>query len=86
MKIRFIINPISGTGKQKNIEKLINQFFEEKNYEVHYTEAANHATALSAEAVEMGLDSVIAIGGDGTVSECAKAIIGRVAQLRRRSC
>ena len=33
MKTRFIVNPISGTGKQKNIEKLI--FEEFQNYDLY---------------------------------------------------
>ena len=74
MKIRFIINPISGTGKQKGIEKLI-----EKNvsfsYDVFYTRKARDATLLSKEAIDEKIDVVIAVGGDGTVNECAKALV-----------
>ena len=74
MKIRFIINPISGTGKQKGIEKLI-----EKNisfsYDVVYTRNAGHATLLSKEAINEKINVVIAVGGDGTLNECAKALV-----------
>ena len=34
MKIRFIINPISGTGKQKGIEEFITKHLE--NFEIIY--------------------------------------------------
>ena len=75
MKIRFIINPTSGTGKQSGIEKLIkkNTNFE---YEVVFTKKSGDATILSKRAVERKVDVVIAVGGDGTANECAKAIIG----------
>ena len=36
MKIRFIINPISGTGKQKGIEEYIAKYIE--NFEIIYTQ------------------------------------------------
>ena len=75
MKIRFIINPISGTGNQKDIDKLIARNFHNRNYEIYYTKKPKHATVLSAEAVKLGIDSVVAIGGDGTVNECMKPII-----------
>ncbi|MBC8266057.1 MAG: diacylglycerol kinase family lipid kinase [Flavobacteriales bacterium] len=74
MKIRFIINPISGTGKQKGIEQYIAMHF--NNYDIVRTQKAREATALSKEAVEQKFDAVIAVGGDGTVNECAKALIG----------
>lgn len=74
MKIRFIINPISGTGKQKGIEKLI-----EKNvsfcYDIFYTRKAGDATLLSKKAMDEKINVVIAVGGDGTVNECAKALV-----------
>lgn len=75
MKIKFIINPISGTGKQSRIEELIkkNTNFE---YELVFTKRSGDATILSKKAVDEKFAVVIAVGGDGTVNECAKAIIG----------
>ena len=74
MKTRFIINPISGTGKQKGIEHYIAMHFDD--YEIVITEKAGDATSLSKTAIEQKFDTVIAVGGDGTVNECAKALIG----------
>jgi YegS/Rv2252/BmrU family lipid kinase len=74
MKIKFIINPISGTGKQKGIEKYIATHFD--NYNIVRTQKAGDATILSKVAIEQEFDAVIAVGGDGTVNECAKALIG----------
>ena len=48
MKIRFIINPVAGTGKQKGIEQCIAKHLE--NYEIVYTKKAGDATRLSKEA------------------------------------
>lgn len=65
----FIINPISGKGaKQKLTQKLL-----AKGYKVAFTEYAGHAERLAREAAE---DIVVAVGGDGTVNEVARGLIG----------
>ena len=73
MKIRFIINPISGTGKQKGIEQYILTHFD--NYEIFYTKKAGDARRLSKEAVVDNIDAVIAVGGDGTINECLTGLV-----------
>ena len=75
MKIRFIINPISGTKKQKGIEDVIKNHINFL-YEIVYTKKGGDATELSQKAISDKVDVVVAIGGDGTVNECAKALIG----------
>jgi|TARA_B100000959_G_scaffold253985_1_gene285321 YegS/Rv2252/BmrU family lipid kinase len=75
MKIRFIINPVSGTGKQKGIEKLIQNNLHIE-YDIVYTEKNGDASILSQEAIDKKIDIVVAVGGDGTVNECAKTLIG----------
>jgi len=73
MKIRFVINPISGTGKQKRIEEYITKYIE--NSEIIYTEKAGDATSISKEAAKENIDAVVAVGGDGTVNECLKGLV-----------
>ena len=73
MKIRFIINPISGTGKQKGIEEYIAKHFE--NFEIIHTKKTGDATRISKEAAIEKIDAVIVVGGDGTVNECIKGLI-----------
>ena len=73
MKIRFIINPISGTGKQKDIEKYISKHL--KNYEIIHTQKTGDATRISKEAANENIDAVIAVGGDGTINECLKGLV-----------
>lgn len=76
MKIRFIVNPVSGTGKYKDLERLVEQELDPVlfQYEICYTEAPKHATQLAKEAQEQGVDIVAAVGGDGTMNECAQAL------------
>lgn len=77
MTIRFIINPISGTGKHKDLEKVLEQELDPVlfQYEICYTKAPKHATQLAREAHEQGIDIVAAVGGDGTMNECAQAVV-----------
>ena len=75
MKIRFIVNPISGTGKHRGIEAVIEEYTDFE-YDAVFTNNSGDATRLSQIAVDEKIDVVIAVGGDGTVNECAKAIIG----------
>ena len=82
-KIYFIVNPISGVGRQKIIERLIDQCLDRTlyDYEIAYTKAAKHATELSTEAAKTGFDVVVAVGGDGSVNEVARGLIGTQSTL-----
>jgi YegS/Rv2252/BmrU family lipid kinase len=77
-KILFIVNPFSGVGRHKSIEKHIEKVLDHGlfDYEVKYTEAPHHATELTQNAINHKFDIVVAVGGDGTVNEVAKAIVG----------
>jgi diacylglycerol kinase (ATP) len=76
--ILFIVNPISGIGKQKNIEKLIKAHSDDTicDYQVKFTTGPGNGTMLATEAVSNGVDVVVAIGGDGTVNEIGQALVG----------
>jgi diacylglycerol kinase (ATP) len=78
-RILFIINPVSGLGKQKSAEDRINQILDKDLYdaEIRYTERAGHATEITLQAAADGVDVVVAVGGDGTVNEIGQALIGR---------
>lgn len=75
--IRFIINPKSGTDKKIFIRQSIGRCIDTSKYEysVRYTEYAGHAEIIAREAAHEGIDIVVAVGGDGTVNEVARALI-----------
>jgi diacylglycerol kinase (ATP) len=77
-KICFIVNPISGIGKQKVIEKLIDRHLNRAlyDYEIAYTKAAKHATEIARQAAANNFNIAVAVGGDGSVNEIAKGLIG----------
>ncbi len=76
-KILFIINPISGVGRQKLIEKHINKSLdtEKFSFEIAYTQYAKHAIEISKQAIVDLYDVVVAVGGDGTVNEVSQGLI-----------
>lgn len=78
-EVWFIINPISGTKNNINaltdyIAKYIS--LERYNYSLKFTEYKNHAYDIANKAVEHSVDIIVAVGGDGTINEIAKALIG----------
>ncbi|MDZ7725400.1 MAG: YegS/Rv2252/BmrU family lipid kinase [candidate division KSB1 bacterium] len=71
-------NPRSGFLKspfliRKTLElSLMDAPFE---YEFHDTRYAGHAHELAKEAVELGFDAVVSVGGDGTTNEIGSALL-----------
>jgi YegS/Rv2252/BmrU family lipid kinase len=76
-KIRFIINPVSGVGKKKNIIQLIEQYIDKSKfqYEIVYTQKEGHAISLSKQAADNNYYAVIAVGGDGSINEVGSSLI-----------
>lgn len=75
-KLLFIINPIAGGGRAKNLIPLIQEKMKDNNidYEIIHTTEPEEATDI-VEKSESTI--VIAVGGDGTVNEVAKGLIKR---------
>jgi YegS/Rv2252/BmrU family lipid kinase len=74
--VLFIVNPISGTGKQQNFEQILDNTLNKEKFEstIVRTEYRGHATILSQQA-QSKYDMVVAVGGDGTVNEVAKGLV-----------
>jgi len=74
-----IINPLSGTASPAFKARLYAYFLrqaEALDYapEAVMTEYPGHATELAKSAIQRGISRVLAIGGDGTVNETARAL------------
>jgi diacylglycerol kinase (ATP) len=72
----LIINPTAGAGKTKKQWPFIKEYLKKIGYdfEGQETEAPGHAIELAAEAVKKGYKYIIAVGGDGTVSEIVNGL------------
>ena len=88
MKIRFIINPTSGKAQRKGLESRIEKLLDlnKFDFDYFYTERAKHATELAQQSVNDKIDVVVAVGGDGTMHECAKALLGSQTALAVLPC
>lgn len=77
--LTVIVNPTAGSGDAVQVAARIKEQLEQSGraYRMLYTEEKGHATALSAQAVKQGdCEAVIAVGGDGTVLETARGLVG----------
>lgn len=77
--ILVIINPIAGVRPKDEIPVLVREVLNESTgcqVEIRFTEYAGHASELAKEAVANKVDAVVAIGGDGTINETARSLVG----------
>ena len=70
----FIVNPIAGNGHKSQITKNLI----DSGYNVVFTEYPGHAEILARET---DAQKVIAVGGDGTVNDVARGIMGTTKAL-----
>ena len=74
-KILFIVNPVSGGKDKKKMVQTVLEHLDSRKFtaEVAWTEHPGHATGLAR-----GADAaiVVAVGGDGTVSEVGQGLAG----------
>jgi len=81
-KALFVINPVAGGKSKDHVPQLIQQHLDKAAIEptIVFTEEAGHAHWLAKEAAKT-YQSIIAVGGDGTVNEVASAVVGTSAAL-----
>ncbi|MCX6306536.1 MAG: diacylglycerol kinase family lipid kinase [Bacteroidetes bacterium] len=82
-RILFIVNPISGIGKQKHVEEMIADRLDTTKYisSIIYTNAPGNASEISSKAAADGVEIVVAVGGDGTVNETAAGLVDSATAL-----
>jgi YegS/Rv2252/BmrU family lipid kinase len=76
-RILFIINPISGVGKQKKAELAIEETLDKErfSFDIAYTKYAHHATAMCLRvALRKNYDIVAIVGGDGSINDCVRGL------------
>jgi len=81
--IYFIVNPISGTGKNKLTPEMVSSVFPSNEFKVEINKTLNptHATELTNKHIANGADIIVACGGDGTINEIANCLVGSRVKL-----
>src|SRR5271157_117949 len=76
-KILFIINPVSGIGRQKVVERAISKKLDHSlfEYKISYTEYSHHAIKIANEAISNGFEIIVAVGGDGSINDVVQGIL-----------
>jgi YegS/Rv2252/BmrU family lipid kinase len=77
-RIAYIINPISGITDKKVIADYINRTIDTNkfDFEIYYTKCINDGFRHAKEFAGNDFNRVIAVGGDGTVNEVARGLLG----------
>lgn len=76
-KILFLINPIAGTQHKTPLPEIINELIDKNSFDPEFmiTRAQGDATTLVHQKLLDHCRYFVAVGGDGTVNEIAKALI-----------
>jgi len=76
--IMFIVNPVSGVYRKKNIPEKIARYLDytKFDYTIRFTQYEGHASLIAQQAVEEGYDICVAVGGDGSINEVAQSLAG----------
>ena len=81
MKTFVIINPVSGKQRREKEDWLRPVQINFPDAVCAFTQSAGHATELAARAVSEGYEQILVAGGDGTINEAARALVGKSAAL-----
>lgn len=75
--IAFIINPVSGSNSKRDIPKLIKANLDSTKFSplLFFTERRKHATEITKELLDKGVNRIVAVGGDGTINEVASSLV-----------
>jgi YegS/Rv2252/BmrU family lipid kinase len=76
VKVRAILNPRAGVATHRARRAVERGHPSWHDYAVYLTREPGHATELAQEAVAGGAELVLAIGGDGTVNEVSRGLLG----------
>ena len=77
-RIHFIINPKAGVKRKKKFADAIRQYMDRDRFacEILYTSRAGEAPVMARDAADKGYYAVVAVGGDGTVNEVGRGLVG----------
>jgi YegS/Rv2252/BmrU family lipid kinase len=75
--MRVIVNPVAANGavgkRWPQIQDILRA--EGGRFDASFTEGPNHATELTREALSAGYQTIVAVGGDGTLNEVVNGLL-----------
>jgi YegS/Rv2252/BmrU family lipid kinase len=89
MRLHFIFNPNSGRNRARpGMDRWIRDFIAERSLDagLSVTEGPGHARELARAAAVTGAETVVAVGGDGTMNEVAHGLLGSDTALALVPC
>ena len=78
-RIVFIVNPHAGMGYYKKVARLLKKRLNlsKYDYDLVLTQYRGHGHVLALEAAKEGVNIIVAVGGDGTINEIARALVDK---------
>ena len=75
-KITIIVNPTAGKGKCARLWPEVDKYLNELGilFDVRFTTKKGDAIRLASEAISLGAQCILAVGGDGTLNEVVNGI------------
>jgi diacylglycerol kinase (ATP) len=75
----FIVNPVAGNGAAKSQLPKLEEMIARNGIdaEIVFTRHKGHATELSEKFLEKGFRYITGVGGDGTLNEIARPLVGK---------
>ncbi len=79
----FIVNPRAGASVKTRFSQYLDSYLNHKKftYGIKYTDKPGHAEELVHQALSEGYTTIVAVGGDGSINEVARALYGKNARL-----
>jgi YegS/Rv2252/BmrU family lipid kinase len=76
-RLFIVLNPVAGHVQVNAVQKIFEEKFSQHGiaYEVYQTTGHENVTDLVKEVQHRGFSTIVAVGGDGTVSEVANGLV-----------
>lgn len=77
MGILYIVNPTAGRDRAKNLIPIIEDIMSQRDvdYKIVTTKGPEDGTKIAYQGIKEGYETVVAVGGDGTINEVTKGIL-----------
>jgi len=86
-KIAFIVNPRAAAGSAGRSWPQIEALARDRLglFQVFFTAGPGDATRLTREALSQGVETIVCVGGDGTLNEVVNGLMGKDGPIRRET-